>query len=267
MTPLTWCLLATLVGGILSAGVALLTTASLSRNALSQLVSYATGALLAAAFFNILPEAIEVSGKVQRTTALVLAGIVSFFLLEKLVIWRHDHSGHLPPEVDQPHTHHHGHVHTDVGRGGLLMMLGDTFHNFVDGILVAAAFHQDVTLGLVTSAAIVAHEIPQELGDFVVLLHAGYSRRRALAFNLISSLAMTVGAGTAWLALPLLDGAVATCLALACASMTYVAMADLIPSLHRYPSLSATVQQLLLMGAGMGTVTGAHALLELAGFH
>ena len=147
------------------------------------------------------------------------------------------------------------------------MMLGDTFHNFVDGILVAAAFQQDVALGLVTSVAIVAHEIPQELGDFVVLLHSGVSRRRALVFNLLSSLAMTLGAALAWLALPLMDGAVPVSLALACASMTYVAMADLIPSLHRHPSLGATMEQLVLMGAGMVSVAGAHELLELVGVH
>ena len=195
-----------------------------------------------------------------------MAGIVTFFLLEKLVIWRHDH-GQASSDASVVHGHHHARGDVEVGRGGLLMMLGDTFHNFVDGILVAAAFQQDVSLGLVTSVAIVAHEIPQELGDFVVLLHAGWSRRRAMAFNLLSSLAMTLGAGLAWLALPLMDGAVPVCLALACASMTYVAMVDLIPSLHRHPSLGATVQQLALMGAGMALVAGAHELLELVRVH
>lgn len=266
MTALTLCLLATLVGGVLSAGVALLTTASISRSTLSRLVSYATGALLAAAFFNVLPEAIHESGNAQETTSLVLAGIVTFFLLEKLVIWRHDH-GQAASDASVVHGHHHTRGDVEVGRGGLLMMLGDTFHNFVDGILVAAAFQQDVALGLVTSVAIVAHEIPQELGDFVVLLHSGVSRRRALVFNLLSSLAMTLGAALAWLALPLMDGAVPVSLALACASMTYVAMADLIPSLHRHPSLGATMEQLVLMGAGMVSVAGAHELLELVGVH
>lgn len=266
MTPLTWCLLATLVGGALSAGVALLTTASMSRRTLSRLVSYATGALLAAAFFNVLPEAIHESGDAQETTSLVLVGIVAFFLLEKLVIWRHDH-GPLSTWTGSVDGHHHAHGDAEVRRGGLLIMLGDTFHNVVDGILVAAAFQQDVALGLVTSVAIVAHEIPQELGDFAVLLHSGFSRRRALVFNLLSSLAMTLSAALAWLALPLMDGAVPVCLALACASMTYVAMADLIPSLHRHPSLGATVQQLALMGAGMASVAGAHELLELVVAH
>jgi hypothetical protein len=140
----------------------------------------------------------------------------------------------------------------------LLVMIGDGFHNFVDGLLIATAFMDSVPLGLITAAAIIAHEIPQELGDFVVLLHSGCSRGKALAFNLLSSLAMAAGALLAHFALPSLHGAVCRLLALACSSMIYVAVADLIPGLHRRTQLRATVEQIVLIAAGIVSIVGAH---------
>jgi len=267
MTPFLLCVLSTLVGGLLSVGVAALSTAAMSAAALSRLVSYAVGALLAAALLDVLPEALHESGNAQATTTVVLFGLLGFFVLEKLVIWRHDHgtqgvdvADHPAAQVKHPH-------HPSSSRSGLMVMMGDSFHNFVDGILVAAAFQQSSSLGLVTAAAIIAHEIPQELGDFVVLLHSGYSRTQAFAFNLLSSLAMTVGAVLAYAALPLVNGAVPVCLAIATASMVYVAVADLIPTLHRHSRLADTAQQLLLIGAGMASVTGAHHWVASWGLH
>jgi zinc and cadmium transporter len=265
MTPFAWCLLSTLAGGVLSVSVAALSAAAMGAATLSRLVSYATGALLAAAFLDVLPEAIHESGDAQATTTLMLVGILVFFALEKIVIWRHDHAG--ASSLAAPMHGHDPAMGRSHHRGALMVTIGDSFHNFVDGVLVAAAFQQDIQLGMVTAAAIVAHEIPQELGDVVVLLHSGWSRRRALAFNLLSSLAMTLGALLAWLTLPLLDGAIPVCLVLACASMVYVAMADLIPCLHRQASLSATLQQLLLIGAGMASVVGAHQLADWLAIH
>jgi len=148
-----------------------------------------------------------------------------------------------------PTEHEH-----DYGRSGMMILVGDTFHNTVDGVLIAAAFMEDVRLGIVTALAMIAHEIPQEVGDFVILLHSGYSKGRALAFNLLSSLATLVGALLAYAALGQAQSAVPVLLALAAASMIYVAVADLIPGLHKRTEIRATVQQVLLIAAGIGTI-------------
>ena len=141
------------------------------------------------------------------------------------------------------------------------IMVGDTFHNFVDGILIAAAFLESTELGIVTSLAIVAHEIPQEVGDYLILLHSGYSKARALAFNLLSSLATVVGALLAYLALSELTAWIPTLLGLAAASMIYVAVADLIPGLHKRAELRVTLQQILLIGLGVASIVGVRALV------
>jgi zinc and cadmium transporter len=150
------------------------------------LVSYAIGALLGAAFLELLPHAFEGAMGVRAVAATVLAGIFVFFILEKLVLWRHFHVEDF--EVQDQHADAHDH-----GRSGMLILIGDSFHNFVDGILIAAAFMQDAQLGIVTALAIIAHEIPQEVGDFLILLHSGYSRLRAFMLNLLSSFAMFAG--------------------------------------------------------------------------
>jgi zinc and cadmium transporter len=140
----------------------------------------------------------------------------------------------------------------------MIIMVGDTFHNFVDGVLIAAAFMQNPQLGIVTSLAIIAHEIPQEVGDFVILLHSGYSRGKALAFNLGSTMATLVGGVLAYYGLSSMRGAVPVFLALAAASMIYVAVADLIPGLHKRPEIRATIQQVSLIGLGIATIWLAH---------
>ena len=264
MTPFALSMLTSLVGGLISVGAAAAFTVALSPAMLSRLVSYAVGALLGAAFLEILPHALEASGNAERTGALVLGGVLLFFVLEKLVLWRHSHA--MPGGHAHEHLHAHGHAHDPGGRSGVLVMIGDSFHNFVDGLLIATAFMDSVPLGLITAAAIIAHEIPQELGDFVVLLHSGCSRGKALAFNLLSSLAMAAGALLAHFALPSLHGAVPVLLALACSSMIYVAVADLIPGLHRRTQLRATVEQIVLIAAGIVSIVGAHHLVEHAGF-
>ncbi|HEX9193778.1 MAG TPA: ZIP family metal transporter, partial [Burkholderiales bacterium] len=142
----------------------------------------------------------------------------------------------------------------DHGRSGLMIVIGDSFHNFVDGILIAAAFLESTELGVVTAVAIVAHEIPQEIGDFVILLHSGYSKLEAFALNLLSSLAMLVGALLAYFALQAAQRWIGSVLALAAASMIYVAVADLIPGLHRRPELRATAQQVVLIALGVALI-------------
>jgi zinc and cadmium transporter len=202
--------------------------------------------------------------------ATVLAGIFGFFILEKLVLWRHCHYEDCEVHSDEsaaPAAHaghaHHGHGHAshgaaqaghDHGRSGMLILIGDSFHNFVDGVLVAAAFMQNTQLGIVTALAVIAHEIPQEVGDFLILLHSGYTKTRALVLNLLSSLAMLAGGLVAYFALQTMEGLINSMLAIAAASMIYVAVADLIPGLHKRTELRATLQQTLLIALGVASI-------------
>ena len=255
MNTLSWIILATFTGGILSAVVAGLFAIKAKASQVPMLVSYAVGALLGAAFIEVLPHAFEKSESIQATAATVLFGILGFFILEKLVLWRHCHVEEC--EAHDPHSappQNHSHSHHDHGRSGLMILVGDTFHNFVDGVLIAAAFMADIQLGIVTAIAIIAHEVPQEVGDFLILLHSGYSKRKAMLLNVIASAAMVIGGVLAYFTLQLAEALVTPLLALAAASMLYVAVADLIPGLHRRPELAATAQQVLLIGLGIATI-------------
>jgi zinc and cadmium transporter len=255
VNTLSWIILATFAGGILSAVMAGLFAIKAKASQVPMLVSYAVGALLGAAFIEVLPHAFEKSDSIQATAATVLFGILGFFILEKLVLWRHCHVEECEahdPHLPSPPTHNHG--HHDHGRSGLMILVGDTFHNFVDGVLIAAAFMADIQLGIVTAIAIIAHEVPQEVGDFLILLHSGYSKKKAMLLNVIASAAMVIGGVLAYFTLQVAEALVTPLLALAAASMLYVAVADLIPGLHRRPELAATAQQVLLIGLGIATI-------------
>jgi zinc and cadmium transporter len=247
MPTLAWISGAAVAGSVISIAIAALFALSAPASWVPALVSFAVGALLGAVFLEILPHAIANAGSLQAIFATVLGGILGFFVLEKLVLWRHCHV-----EACEAHDHHAD--PSDHGRSGLMIIIGDAFHNLVDGILIAAAFLQSTELGVVTAAAIIAHEIPQEIGDFVILLHSGYSKAAALALNLLSSLAMLAGALIAYFTLQAAQEWIATVLALAAASMIYVAVADLIPGLHRRPELGATAQQVTLIALGVGLI-------------
>lgn len=302
---LVWIILFSLIGGVLSVVGAAMVALNANKTALPMLISYAMGAMLGAVFLEILPEAIEAAiqagASIQHMTATVLFGILLFFSLEKLVIWRHCHGNHCEVhamhtqaecpdnvstktavietpaletkyraassgakparavKVTHDHAHNHGHDH---GRSGLMIMIGDTFHNFVDGILIASAFLVDVKVGIVTSLAIIAHEIPQEVGDFLILLHSGYSKKQAFAFNLVSSFATVIGGTTAYFALSHVQSWVPTILGLAAASILYVAVADLIPNLHKRTELRASVLQLCLIACGVASILFAEYLIH-----
>ena len=236
---LFYIILATLAGGLLSVLAATLLALPLINRLAPRMVAFSIGVLLAASFLDLLPEASERLSP-ETLGATVLFGLLCFFLLEKLAIWRHDHS----------------HQGSNCGPSptGMMIVIGDGVHNFVDGILIAAAFVQDPALGVATATAVIAHEIPQELGDFLVLIHSGYSRAKAIAFNLLSSLATLLGGLLAYFALSSLQEWVPTMLALAAASMIYVAVADLIPGLHKRTGLRATLQQVLLIGLGVASI-------------
>ena len=247
MSTLAWIMAASVAGALLSVIAAAVLALRASANQVPMLISYAIGALLGAVFLEILPHAFEATGSAHRLAAVILGGILFFFVLEKLVLWRHCHA-----EQCEAHDHHRD--PNDHGRSGMMILVGDTIHNFVDGVLIAAAFIADTGLGIVTALAIIAHEIPQEVGDFVILLHSGYSKARAFAFNLISSAATLVGGLLAYFALRSMQDWVPTLLGLAAASMLYVSVADLIPGLHRRPELRATVEQVLLICLGIGSI-------------
>jgi len=243
MTILLWIIAASIFGGVLSVLCAALFALNVRIQWINLLVSYAIGALLGAVFLNILPEAMEAGSSAAAVSGTVLAGILLFFTLEKLLLWRHCH-----------HDHCEAHDHDTHGRSGTMIMVGDTFHNFVDGVIVAAAFLVDINLGIVTALAIIAHEIPQEVGDFLILLHSGYSKAQALLVNVISSLAMLAGGVLAYFSLQFVQGVVPTLLALAASSMIYVAVADLIPGLHKRTQLRDTLQQIILIALGVGSI-------------
>ncbi|MDH5301621.1 MAG: ZIP family metal transporter [Gammaproteobacteria bacterium] len=271
MTTLSWILIFCLLGGVLSvlaASVYLLFPEHIRRRSLPHLVSYAIGALLGAAFLGLLPHALESEFVTDshNITFAVLIGILVFFLLEKLVLWRHCHSAacevHTPEDT---HDHHHDHDHHHHGNNklsGSLVLFGDASHNFVDGILIAAAFLTDIHLGMVTALAVAAHEIPQEVGDFAVLLNSGFTRAKALLYNVLSSLTTVLGGLVAYFSLSAAEPFLPYVLAVAAASFIYVAVADLIPSLHKRTSARDGVQQVLLISLGVATIFAAHSNLH-----
>jgi zinc and cadmium transporter len=262
MSPLEWIVVASLAGGVLSAGAAAF--ALFLRAAwVSTLVSFAIGALLGAAFLEVIPHAFE-HGEAHTVAGAILGGILVFFVLEKLLLWRHSHedpdSGSPGGEHEIAGGHGHGHGH-DRGRSGALIVVGDTIHNFLDGILIAAAFMQSTQLGIVTAIAIVAHEIPQEVGDFLILLHSGYSKTKAFVLNMLSSCATLVGGALGYYGLQVVQGWTPVLLGIVAASMIYVAVADLIPGLHRRPELRATLSQSVLIALGIGSIALVRVLL------
>ena len=253
---LVWIVVATLAGGVLSVAVAAgLTLAVLSR-LVQHLVSLSTGVLLATALLNILPEAFESKTNPQALFATLLGGLLFFFLLEKAELYRHSHHH----EGDH-HHHHHGFDRQQAGRGGWSVILGDSIHNFCDGIIIAAAFLADTGVGVVTALAIIAHEIPQEVGDYIVLLNAGFSRARALFFNALSGLAAVLGGIVGYFVVGPWQAAFPYLLVVAASSFIYVAVADLIPQLQHRLTLKETAAQLLWLLAGLGLVVSATSYL------
>ena len=248
---LGWILAASVAGGTLSAGLAAFSL-MLRATWVPMLVSYAIGALLGAAFLEVIPHAFRENPR--EAGVAILAGIFGFFVLEKLLLWRHCHTENC--EVHDPHQHGHDH-----GRSGALIIVGDTMHNFVDGVLIAAAFLQSTELGIIAAVAIIAHEIPQEVGDFLILLHSGYTRTRALAMNLMSSAATIVGGVAGYFGLQYFANWEAALLGVVGASMIYVAVADLIPGLHKRPELRDTVSQTLLIAAGIASIALVRAVV------
>lgn len=250
LPTLTWILLICALACVLSlaAGAGyLLLPQGWRRGTLAHLISFATGTLLGVTFLELLPHALNhpASGGAERIMATVLGGILVFFVLEKALIWRHAHHA----EVDPGQTHAHPAPH---GRhAGALIMVGDSFHNFLDGVLLTAVFVSDVRLGVLTGLAMIAHEIPQELGDFAIMLDSGFSRLLTFTLNGVSSLAMVAGALLAWWNIATIQAYLPFVLAFTSASFLYIAVADLIPALHRGIRVRESLAQLVLIASGV----------------
>jgi zinc and cadmium transporter len=238
-TTLVIIIAACLAGGLLSLLAAAFVSFRLPPQQLARGVAFAAGVMLAAAWLEILPEAFELApDRPQELFATVLAAMIGFYFLERAALWRHFHAA---PD-DAPR---------DLGGAPWAILVGDGVHNFVDGVLIAGAFLADPWLGVVTAAAVVAHEIPQELGDFVLLLQAGWSRRRALIANGLSSMMSVAGGIVGWWALDNMENLLPFALCIAAASFLYIAVADLFPLLHRRHRADGFAAQSALLAAGL----------------
>ena len=260
MDLIYWIIFFSLFGGVLSvlaASVFLMIPEPHRSRVLPHSVSFAIGTLLGAAFLALLPHAITGTNRmeVHDLGLTVLLGMLSFFILEKMVIWRHCHTTHC--EAHTPHDHHNEH-----NAAGSMILIGDGLHNLVDGVLIAAAFMTDFHLGVVTSLAVATHEIPQEVGDFAVLLNSGFSRGKALLYNVLVSLTTVVGALLAYYSLAGMNQILPYILAIAASSFIYIAVADLIPGLHKRTQIAATVQQVMLIMVGVAVIYFAHSTLH-----
>jgi zinc and cadmium transporter len=232
------------LGGILVASALLFFNDRIRVQIVPWLVSYAVGTLLGVALLVLLPEALEHLSP-RTVLGALLGGIMLFFLLEKLVLWRHCHTNDCEAH----------------GMAAPMVIIGDAFHNFLDGVVIGTAVRTSIPLGISTALAVATHEIPQELGDMAILLHAGYSRKKALVLNLLSGLSAIVGAIVAVLALDWVPQVNQYVLSVAAAGFLYVAMADLIPDLHRGRIDATTFRQLALTVAGIGSIVGLNAFV------
>jgi zinc and cadmium transporter len=284
---LLYIMFASLAGGVVSVLLAALVAWRIQPRLIPLFVSYAVGALLGVVFLDLLPHIFEKFALAHDAATWILVGILAFFVLEKFVLWRHDHDhaglaesavaatieaqtpAHAPQFGDR-HDHSPargpGHAHKHEHDGGprssaWMIIIGDGFHNFTDGFAIAAAFTADMKLGIVTAVAIVAHELPQELGNFLVLVHSGFSKTRALFWNVMSSFATLAGGLIAYFAIRSFERYSLIFLCFAASSMIYVAIADLIPGLHKRTSTRESLLQIALIALGVASIWGFHQFM------
>ena len=257
---LLYIVLATLAGGVLSVLVAALLTVTPLSRVVKSMVSLSAGILLGTALLQVLPEAFEHKADAQALFATLLAGLLFFWLLEKAELYRHVHH-----HEGDGHEHHHQFDAQQAGRGGLSVLVGDGIHNFCDGVIIAAAFLADTQLGVVTALAIVAHEVPQEAGDYIVLLNAGFTRRKALLFNALSGLAAVAGGVIGYYVVGPWQAVFPYLLVLAASSFIYIAVADLLPQLQQRLSWRETLSQVVWLAAGLAVVVLASGAVRSHG--
>jgi zinc and cadmium transporter len=249
---LLYIIAATLIGGVLSVVIAASMTFAVLGRLVKHLVSLSTGVLLATALLHVLPEAFESSVSPDALFATLLAGLLFFFLLEKAELYRHAHH-----HEGDGHGHHHHFDAEQAGRGGFSVLVGDSIHNFCDGIIIAAAFLASPELGATTSLAIILHEIPQEVGDTIVLINAGFSRRKALLYNAMSGLTAVAGGILGYFVVGTWQAMFPYLLVVASSSFIYVAVADLIPQMQRHLPWRELVAQVAWIGAGLAIILAA----------
>ena len=254
---LFYIIIATAVGGLASVAIAATLTLTLLSRVVKNLVSLSAGVLLGTSLLHVMPEAFESQASPHALFATLLGGLLFFWLLEKAELYRHVHH-----HEGDGHDHHHHFDAQQAGRGGLSVLVGDGVHNFCDGVIIAAAFIADPRLGVVTALAVAAHEIPQEAGDFIVLLNAGFSRRKALMFNALSGLAAVAGGVFGYFLVGPWETALPYLLVAASSSFIYVAVADLLPQLQQRLSWRETMVQVLWLSAGLSLVIVAKALMH-----
>ena len=255
---LFWILLATVAGGLIAVSVASWLAYRVFSKYLHHMVSLSVGVLLSVALLHLLPEAFEnATADVRVLFGVMLAGLLGFFVLEKIALLRHSHH-----HEGDGHHHHKGHDRHEAGRGGVLILIGSSLHNLCDGVLVAAAFLADPLLGALTAASIIVHEVPHKLGDFVVLLNAGLARRRAFFLILFSSLCTALGGLVGYFVLQQAQQVVPYVLVVAASSFLYISVADLIPQMHERGSLADAIPQLLLVGAGVIVIYGVTSFMH-----
>ncbi|MVW80324.1 ZIP family metal transporter [Bordetella sp. 02P26C-1] len=255
---LVWILLATIAGGLIAVLIASWLAYRVFSKYLHHMVSLSVGVLLSVALLHLLPEAFETSEADAHTLfALLLAGILGFFVLEKIALLRHSHH-----HEGDGHHHHHGHDRHEAGRGGVLILVGSSLHNLCDGVLVAAAFLTDPILGVLTATSIIVHEVPHKLGDFVVLLNAGIARRKAFLLILFTSLCTALGGVLGYTVLQQAQTIIPYVLVVAASSFLYISVADLIPQMHERGSLREAGPQLILVAIGVVLIYGVTSFMH-----
>jgi len=250
---LGYIVLANLLSTLLSLALAAWLSFRYLGKLIDKMVPVSAGLLLATAVTHLLPEAFHSEADPFKLGWAILGGILGFFLLEKLALIHHTHH-----HEGDPHRHDHGHDAHEAGHGGLPILVGDAFHNFADGVVIAGAFLVNIELGVLATLAVMAHEIPHEVGDFLILLNAGFTRRRAFVFNLISGLAAVLGGVIGYFVLETMESLLPYALAVAAASFIYIALSDLLPEMMRRSSLAKSLPEvgLVLLGvliAGFAT--------------
>ncbi|WP_416200210.1 ZIP family metal transporter [Undibacterium sp. CCC3.4] len=241
---------------MISISAAAIFSFSLLTKMVERMVSLSVGIMLSTSLLHALPEAFESHADPHTLFACLLAGLMAFFLLEKFAILRHSHH-----HEGDGHQHEHGHDAHAAGKAGWMILVGDGMHNFTDGILIAAAFLANPELGFVTAFAIIAHEIPTEIGDFIVLLNAGFSRLRAYMYNLACSMMGVLGGVLGYFTLAHASEMIPYVLVFASSGFIYIAVSDLMPQMQRRATLRETIPQIILIGVGIALVvlvTGHH---------
>jgi zinc and cadmium transporter len=251
---LAYIVAANLLSTLMSVGLAGALGFRLLSGLVDRMVSISVGVLLATALTNLLPEAIRAGVDPVRLGWVLTAGIFGFFLLEKLTLIHHTHH-----HEGDPHHHGHGHDAHEAGRGAWPILVGDAFHNFGDGVVIAAAFLLEPRAGLLTAAAVFAHEVPHEIGDFMILLNAGFTRRRAFGFMLVSGAAAVAGGVAGFFLLESSRALLPYAVLVAAASFIYIALSDLLPEMMRRKSLAHSVPEVAMvaLGVALSAVIGA----------